>query len=972
MVLVFVLAVTNRSAPIESLVYGKDYHGYTCGADNEAQVAEDNAEDSAEDSAEDPTSSRPARDLRTSKFLHFPLEAQAGLYDSAGGLKEDPSLYGICMDACPSALGFFDQPCDCLSKSRDATTFGCPAPKADLTATRSAALQAKFGAFFPASYADTAAHDCVCEYDGRKCWERSYPTTPIMYRCIPCADPSRSDCVPQEKTTIRCVDAAGELVKSMDGFDKDCNAAAAASVPWRYGSVVGGRTRSFLPTLHPGLAAVLQTRTASANLVACKDGAATIKTTADMGAVCTSTLSAPHYWTYEPVAAAAYLAGSAPAPSPVDSRITVADAGAVYSTAASLAVAAECAETAGTSVAADEAACAGVGAADLASADKCEAVLTSVTTDQGTTCAGTAWAGSQAACLASAGTCAGAVPAISGTTTRAACEGAATTAGTFTGTAMYVRGTTACTYSVGYGAAGVETKYELTSTLKLGQSKEQSDGAGAIGDATSGLLSTVMHSVQDIRETGWAILVAGMGVAFVLTIFWIALLKCCVKPLVYLTLILVFCVILLAAVILFYKGGFFEQFAAAAELSSQANATGLAVAAADEQIYWSVGGWAATVVEAAFVVAICYNLSKIQQATSVIKEASNAMKDMPLLLVFPFLPLVLGLLMAFYWMLGAMLILTAEEITLTKIEDSITTAASAASGAVGAGNVTVALLLAEPSSAQQDLNLWLFWFHLLGWLWAHNLILAVTMTTIAGACSFWYFTPDRADNAKVGCSFCRALGRVLRYHLGSMIFGALIIALIQLARAVLAYIDSQTKGIQGKNACYRCLMKVVQCVLWCFEKCVQFLTRRAYIHIAIKGTSFCSAAKSGFMTILGNLFIVGFTAMVSTVLLLLGKIAIAATAAVFIYYYLTRWGDFTTDEYTAATSTQTLIHSTLPSTIVTAVLAYMTRHAAPQSSLSFRRRRRCRSSDERLRCCVQCTVLLHLPDGHRHAAALLH
>ena len=66
-----------------------------------------------------------------------------------------------------------------------------------------------------------------------------------------------------------------------------------------------------------------------------------------------------------------------------------------------------------------------------------------VTSWAGTTCAGAAWTDSQAACLDSAGTCAGADPDISGTTTRAACEGATTTAGTFTSTATYAASNTA-------------------------------------------------------------------------------------------------------------------------------------------------------------------------------------------------------------------------------------------------------------------------------------------------------------------------------------------------------------------------------------------------------------------------------------------------------------------------------------------------------------------------------------------------
>ena len=61
-------------------------------------------------------------------------------------------------------------------------------------------------------------------------------------------------------------------------------------------------------------------------------------------------------------------------------------------------------------------------------------------------------------------------------------------------------------------------------------------------------------------------------------------------------------------------------------------------------------------------------------------------------------------------------------------------------------------------------------------------------------------------------------GRVLRRHIGSMAFGSLIVALVQLVRAIMAYIDSQTKELQANNVLAKVLMKVVQCLLWCFEQ----------------------------------------------------------------------------------------------------------------------------------------------------------
>lgn len=63
--------------------------------------------------------------------------------------------------------------------------------------------------------------------------------------------------------------------------------------------------------------------------------------------------------------------------------------------------------------------------------------------------------------------------------------------------------------------------------------------------------------------------------------------------------------------------------------------------------------------------------------------------------------------------------------------------------------------------------------------------------------------------------------------------------------------------MQNNNILMKIMFKVVQCCLWCFEKCLKFITRNAYIFIALKGDSFCSAAKDAFSLVVGNVTRIG-------------------------------------------------------------------------------------------------------------------
>ena len=69
-----------------------------------------------------------------------------------------------------------------------------------------------------------------------------------------------------------------------------------------------------------------------------------------------------------------------------------------------------------------------------------------------------------------------------------------------------------------------------------------------------------------------------------------------------------------------------------------------------------------------------------------------------------------------------------------------------------------------------------------------------------------------------------------RFHAGSIAFGSLIIALIQLVRVLLAYTQKKLKGKTGKVV--QALLCLLQCCLWCFEKVIRYINRQAYVEVS--------------------------------------------------------------------------------------------------------------------------------------------
>merc|ERR1719502_2566039 len=80
--------------------------------------------------------------------------------------------------------------------------------------------------------------------------------------------------------------------------------------------------------------------------------------------------------------------------------------------------------------------------------------------------------------------------------------------------------------------------------------------------------------------------------------------------------------------------------------------------------------------------------------------------------------------------------------------------------------------------------------------------------------------------------------------------------------------------------------KIVGYCLWCFEKCVKFLNKNAYIQIALMGTWFCTSAKNAFFLILRNALRFAVVAALSHIVHFIGMVLIIAATAIAGYFIL--------------------------------------------------------------------------------------
>uniref|UniRef100_A0A8C9FFX0 Choline transporter-like protein n=1 Tax=Pavo cristatus TaxID=9049 RepID=A0A8C9FFX0_PAVCR len=124
-----------------------------------------------------------------------------------------------------------------------------------------------------------------------------------------------------------------------------------------------------------------------------------------------------------------------------------------------------------------------------------------------------------------------------------------------------------------------------------------------------------------------------------------------------------------------------------------------------------------------------------------------------------------------------------------------------------------------------------------------------------------------------------------RYHTGSLAFGSLILAIVQLIRVILEYLDHRLKGAENKLA--KLLLGCLKCCFWCLEKFLKFLNRNAYIMIAVYGTNFCTSARNAFSLLMRNIIRVVVLDKVTDFLLFLGKLLIVGGVGVLAFFFFT-------------------------------------------------------------------------------------
>jgi len=293
-----------------------------------------------------------------------------------------------------------------------------------------------------------------------------------------------------------------------------------------------------------------------------------------------------------------------------------------------------------------------------------------------------------------------------------------------------------------------------------------------------------------------------------------------------------------------------------------------------------------------FLLITIFLRQRIRIAIEVINVAGMALKDMPLLVWFPFSFAIVPTAFAIVWVVVTALMFSMSETESVATPEKILGITSG-----GLLNSYQEKFPANYTKINYESTVeYTFGFHFFMFLWITQFCVYWLYTVIAGAIGDWYFSRKGEDGQRVvgeedgQLSKKPIWGSVKRttwYHSGSIAFGACIIAVVQFMRACLVYFEKQM-GKEGGCMQKYCL-KILHCILWCLECCMDAINKRAMILIALKGEPFCSAAPRAFKLIWENLVRVSVMCIFTGIVIFVGKLCVCffTTGIVLtVYWYI--------------------------------------------------------------------------------------
>jgi hypothetical protein len=348
----------------------------------------------------------------------------------------------------------------------------------------------------------------------------------------------------------------------------------------------------------------------------------------------------------------------------------------------------------------------------------------------------------------------------------------------------------------------------------------------------------------------WGMLVTLSILAIILCYAWLFFLRRLVKPLMTLTAVgFLVCLVAVGVV-------------AAKERSS--------VAAGSAQDWYTAVAVLALAAAVLYACALLYFFKDLLLSCDIIELSSRVIVDVPSVAVVPVVAALLVFVCSLFAFFIAVMIYSSSSLEQQQQLLPSTNASST--------SVSMVIIPEKWRTIGQLYNIFMF-------LWTMGLIHAVAYLTVAFVGVQWYWSTPGAEKTLPPSPVAWAVRTTIIFHLGTLLTGSLLIALVQLARLLLRFLEHRLKRLAADQSAVRCLICCAECLLACFERIVKFLTKNAYIMTAMTGDSLVAGAQHATSLLLRNANVL-FVDIIGEVIMACGKALITAFTVLVGYAWM--------------------------------------------------------------------------------------
>jgi len=251
---------------------------------------------------------------------------------------------------------------------------------------------------------------------------------------------------------------------------------------------------------------------------------------------------------------------------------------------------------------------------------------------------------------------------------------------------------------------------------------------------------------------------------------------------------------------------------------------------------------------------ILFLIKRVRLAVRMIGEASRAVTSVFLTLLFPIIPLFLQIGLLCYFVINAVVIACAGNVifkvsnstgnstfkvgdncvpSFSNYEQQFTCIFNKYGYTVDSSLNSIMGFLNTYQWIPQLYNLFMFF-------WTQAFIIGFNQMTLASCFGIWYWSKSREKFI-----IFKGLFSTFVFHLGSIAFGALLLAICKLMRTIIQIVERRLKSAANRTGSISCCLSCLICFMSCCCKCcflcleyfLKFMNRNAYIMVYFMLTS---------------------------------------------------------------------------------------------------------------------------------------